>query len=421
MTQDTNKLGQDYAAALEMMKAQQEMMLKMQEQMMKMQEQLNQKENSEEEMKEIEEIKEEGILPEIEIRKIKSVYSDNRGTIEEIRKVYNSDAATFTDNRGTRILVEVPSNINKYINDSEGILEDAITKNSDKILSGYYTYSQVKNMLPYIDVVNEVEKGKIITEIPGGLNFIMTYAYHILNEEGSDVALEKAICVSLASEQYSFITSVVLEHLKYDKNITEITQKDVVESIGEEHLIKFEKNIDNWKKLDIEEALGYTNIKQRSIRNKTISTDGKVTKGGLAGVATGAAVGSVIPIVGTVIGGLIGGAVGIGVTANEVTDENFNAMLDIVYKEAHNLSLEYLLTDKEWEDYKDKFNDKFDVELLENMFKSTNRNEFARKILVKLLEESDIRDYREEIFFENELNAKEILDKIKEVLSTYKI
>lgn len=417
MKQDTNKLAQDYATALEIMKAQQEMIMKMQEQMMKMQEQLNQKENSEEEIKEVE----EGILPEIEIRKIKSVYSDARGTIEEIRKVYNFDADTFTDNNGTRLLVEVPSNINKYINDSEGILEDAISKNSDKILSGYYTYSQVKNMLPYIDVVNEVEKGKIITEIPGGLNFIMTYAYHILNEESSDVALEKAICVSLASEQYSFITSVVLEHLKYDKNITEITQKDVVESIGEEHLIKFEKNIDNWKKLDIEEALGYTNIKQRSIRDKTISTNGKVTKGGIAGVATGAAVGSVIPIVGTVVGGLIGGAVGIGATANEVTDENSNAMLDIVYKEAHNLSFEYLLTDKEWEDYKEKFKVKFDIELLGNMFKSTNRNEFARKILVELLEESDIRDYREEIFFENELNTKEILDKIKEVLSTYKL
>lgn len=124
------------------------------------------------------------------------------------------------------------------------------------------------------------------------------------------------------------------------------------------------------------------------------------TAGWVGGAATGAALGSFVPIIGTGIGGFIGGVTGAflgGGAAQKVADiilddwleikDDIEIMLDILNKVFGELAFEYLLSEKEIEiiigelkslDLKSKMMD---------MYASSNRQEYARKLLKTLIEE----------------------------------
>lgn len=116
--------------------------------------------------------------------------------------------------------------------------------------------------------------------------------------------------------------------------------------------------------------------------------------GGTAGWVGGAAIGSaILPGIGTVVGGLIG-SIGAGAVANKATDtvlgnfieDDADEMVRIIEKQFGELAVDYLLNQKEAEKVADNLQGKLDGKILKKMYASTDRKDFARDILILLIE-----------------------------------
>ena len=147
----------------------------------------------------------------------------------------------------------------------------------------------------------------------------------------------------------------------------------------------------------------------------TLSTVGGGTGGWIAGAAAGSAV---LPGIGTVVGGLIGSIAG-GTVAGKVNDavvgsfieDDADEMVKIIQGEFTKLAEDYLLNQKEAEKSVDKLSEKLDGSLLKDMFVSDDREEFARSILVPIIENETKK--REHI---GPVSEEVILDSLKIVL-----
>ncbi|MGX2967479.1 hypothetical protein ACWIW6_05430 [Ursidibacter sp. B-7004-1] len=116
------------------------------------------------------------------------------------------------------------------------------------------------------------------------------------------------------------------------------------------------------------------------------------TAGWAGGAAAGAAVGSMIPVVGTAVGGIVGGVLGafgggwIGNKASSavmdqlITDDS-KEMEDILGKEFGKLGEAYLLSQKEADLISDRLKDNLSGNTLQDMYKSSDRYQFAHNLL----------------------------------------
>ena len=127
---------------------------------------------------------------------------------------------------------------------------------------------------------------------------------------------------------------------------------------------------------------------------KNLANTTSTVAGGTAGWIGGAAVGSaVFPGVGTVIGGLIG-SLSAGAVANKATDTVLGAFIEddademvlIIEKQFAELAKDYLLNQKEAEKITDALKDRLDGKKLKEMFASSDRQAYARDMLVPLIE-----------------------------------
>lgn len=120
--------------------------------------------------------------------------------------------------------------------------------------------------------------------------------------------------------------------------------------------------------------------------------------GWVGGAAAGAAIGSAVPLLGTVAGGVIGGILGAvgggtvvrGLTksvADEIVEDDAQALIEVLQAELCSLSLEYGLSEGEVEEIIDVVRDTADEEWLRRMYKETGgRREPGRRFVRRKFE-----------------------------------
>lgn len=128
---------------------------------------------------------------------------------------------------------------------------------------------------------------------------------------------------------------------------------------------------------------------------KNFTNTATTVAGGTGGWLGGAALGSaVLPGVGTVVGGLIG-SVAAGAVTGKATDailgafieDDADEMVRKIEETFGDLAIDYLLNQKEAERIIDQLSGKLDGKKLKDMYASGNREQFARDLLIPLIEE----------------------------------
>ena len=127
---------------------------------------------------------------------------------------------------------------------------------------------------------------------------------------------------------------------------------------------------------------------------KNITNTTTTVAAGAAGWLGGAAIGSaILPGIGTVIGGLLG-SVGSGAIAGKATntvhdkfvEDDAEEMIKIIEKKFSDLAVEYLLNKKEAEISIDNLKEKLSGNTLKDMYADSNKEQFATKLLVPIIE-----------------------------------
>ena len=147
--------------------------------------------------------------------------------------------------------------------------------------------------------------------------------------------------------------------------------------------------------LDISRAIKGEMSKTQLFKNMT-KTAANVA-GSIGGMAIGAAIGALIPWGSTSTGALIGGIVGLIIGSiitskiaskilNRFIEDDAKEMLDLFEVELEQHVYNHLLNEKELQNLLSIFKSKYKIpKLLRQMFKSTNREQFAREIIQKEL------------------------------------
>lgn len=336
---------------------------------------------------------------------------------------------------GKPMKIEVPSDkfdgavkaLEEKIRDGNvpGVTNPAEAKNIVK--KGHFTYNQIKNIAKagtIESITYDSVNGVITSTSSFGITATMTLATSIWNGEDVETALRTATYSGLKVGGTAFVTTVMSSQLsKAGLNSTLVGSSEVIVSFmgpkASAVLINAFRTgkpiygaaaMKSAAKLLRSNAItaGVTvivlsstdviNIFRGRISGKqlfknftsTISTVGGGTGGWIAGAAAGSAI---LPGVGTVIGGLIGSVTG-GTVAGKVNDavvgnfieDDADEMVKIIQDEFMILAEDYLLNQKEAEKSIDKLSEQLDGTLLKDMFASDNREEFARSILVPIVE-----------------------------------
>ena len=92
-------------------------------------------------------------------------------------------------------------------------------------------------------------------------------------------------------------------------------------------------------------------------------------------------------------------------------EEDADKMIKIIQDVFTELSSEYLLSAKEAEKSIDKLKDKLDEKVLKNMFASNNREEFARDLLIPIIENETKK--RKHI---SNISTEQMIDEVREIL-----
>mgnify|MGYP000871913854 FL=1 len=336
---------------------------------------------------------------------------------------------------GKPMKIEVPSDkfdgavkaLEEKIRDGNvpGVTNPAEAKNIVK--KGHFTYNQIKNIAKagtIESITYDSVNGVITSTSSFGITATMTLATSIWNGEDVETALRTATYSGLKVGGTAFVTTVMSSQLsKAGLNSTLVGSSEVIVSFmgpkASAVLINAFRTgkpiygaaaMKSAAKLLRSNAItaGVTvivlssadviNIFRGRISGKqlfknftsTISTVGGGTGGWIAGAAAGSAI---LPGVGTVIGGLIGSVTG-GTVAGKVNDavvgnfieDDADEMVKIIQDEFMTLAEDYLLNQKEAEKSIDKLSEQLDGTLLKDMFASDDREEFARSILVPIVE-----------------------------------
>lgn len=372
-------------------------------------------------------------------------------------------AFRYYTNNGKPMAIEVPSD--KYEaavsameekirrGQVKGITDPSEAKNIVK--KGHFTYEQAKNIakagtvesLTY-DAIN----GVIISASSFGISAVVSFATSMWNGDDFDIALKNAATSGIRVGGTTFITTVLASQLsKAGLNSALVGSSEaIVRLMGPKasailanafrsgtniygaaamksaarllrgNVITASVSVVVLSTFDIADILRGRISGKQLFKNLTNTTSS--VAGGTAGWVGGAAIGSAIfPGVGTVVGGLIG-SIGAGMLANKASDailsniveDDADELVRIIEKEFSNLALDYLLTQKEAEKVADALRDMLNGKLLKDMFASNNKSNFARDLLIPLIE-SEVSK-REKIFLPtNEQFIYEIKNILEEI------
>ena len=372
-------------------------------------------------------------------------------------------AFRYYTNNGKPMAIEVPSD--KYEaavsameekirrGQVKGITDPSEAKNIVK--KGHFTYEQAKKIakagtvesLTY-DAIN----GVIISASSFGISAVVSFATSMWNGDDFDIALKNAATSGIRVGGTTFITTVLASQLsKAGLNSALVGSSEaIVRLMGPKasailanafrsgtniygaaamksaarllrgNVITASVSVVVLSTFDIADILRGRISGKQLFKNLTNTTSS--VAGGTAGWVGGAAIGSAIfPGVGTVVGGLIG-SIGAGMLANKASDailsniveDDADELVRIIEKEFSNLALDYLLTQKEAEKVADALRDMLNGKLLKDMFASNNKSNFARDLLIPLIE-SEVSK-REKIFLPtNEQFIYEIKNILEEI------
>ena len=377
-----------------------------------------------------------------------------------INECYDNDGNFRYLADGKPMKIEVPSDkfdgavkaLEEKIRDGRvpGVTDPAEAKNIVK--KGHFTYNQIKNIAKagtIESITYDSVNGAITSTSSFGITATVTLATSIWNGEDIDTALKTATYSGLKVGGTAFVTSVMSSQLsKAGLNSALVGSSEAIVSFmgpkASAILINAFRTgkpiygaaaMKSAAKLLRSNAItaGVTvvvlssaellNIFRGRISGKqlfknltsTLSTVGGGTGGWIAGATAGSAV---FPGIGTVVGGLIGSIAG-GTVAGKVNDavvgrfieDDADEMVKIIQSEFTKLAEDYLLNQKEAEKSVDKLSEKLDGSLLKDMFVSDDREEFARSILVPIIENETKK--REHI---GPVSEEVILDSLKIVL-----
>lgn len=306
-----------------------------------------------------------------------------------------------------------------------GVTDPAEAKNI--VRKGHFTYVQAKNVakagtiesLTY-DAVN----GVIISSSAMGVTAVITLATNLWNGEDFDKSLKLATCSGLKVGGTAFATTILASQLsKAGLNSALVGSSEaIVTFIGPKAsavLINAFRNGSNiygaaamksaakllrgnavtaGVTVVVLSSFDIANIFRGRISGKqlfkNLTNTATTVAGGTGGWLGGAALGSaILPGVGTVVGGLVG-SIAAGGAAGKATDailgsfieDDADAMVKIIQDEFEVLAQEYLLNQKETEKSVDKLGDILDGKLLKDMFASNDRKEFAKNMLIPIIE-----------------------------------
>lgn len=362
---------------------------------------------------------------------------------------------------GKPMQIEVPSD--KY-DDALKAMEEKIRNGQVKgvtdpeeakniVRKGHFTYAQAKNIAKAGTIESltyDAANGAIIATSAFGVTAIITLATSVWNGEDFEDALKIATYSGLKVGGTAFVTSILAAQLsKAGLNSALVGSSEAIVSMmgpkasailinafrtGAKPIYGAAAMKSAAKLLRgnaitagvtfvVLSSFDVANIFRGRISGKqlfknmagTAATVGGGTGGWIAGAAVGSAL---LPGVGTVIGGIAGSLVG-GAAAGKATnavvgafiEDDADEMVKIIQDVFTDMASEYLLSNKEAEKSVDKLRDILDGKMLKNMFASSDRKQFARNMLVPIIEKEVSK--REII---HELSTEQMVNCVKAVL-----
>ncbi|MBU3178389.1 hypothetical protein KPL47_18860 [Clostridium estertheticum] len=302
------------------------------------------------------------------------------------------------------------------------------------VRKGHFTYEQARNVAKFGTVESitfDAVNGAIIATAAFGLSTVLTFATSIWNGDDFNTALKSATYSGLKVGGITFVTAVLASQLsKAGLNSALVGSSEAIVSImgtkASAMLVNAFRSGTNIygaaamksaaKMLRGNAITGAISVVVLSsvdvvsifrgrisgaqlFKNvaNTASTVAGGTAGWVGGAAAGAAVGSVVPILGTAIGGFVGGLLGSfaagsvaskvsNAVLNEFIQDDADEMVHIIETVFTQMAEDYLLNQKEAENIIDNLKNNLGGSTLKDMFASSSRKEFARKLLINHVE-----------------------------------
>lgn len=343
----------------------------------------------------------------------------------------------YYSENGKPMQIEVPSD-EKIYNDAIKSMEEKIRRGqvegvtdpaeAKKIIKkGHFTYAQARNIAKagtVESITYDAVNGAIIASSALGISVVLTFATSVWNGENFDVALKNATYSGLKVGGTAFITSILASQLsKAGLNSALVGSSEaIVGMMGPKAsavLVNAFRNGSNiygatamksaakllrgnvitaGVTVVVLSSFDVANIFRGRISGKqlfkNLANTTSTVAGGTAGWIGGAALGSaILPGLGTFLGGVLG-SVSAGAAANKATDallgsfieDDANEMVRIIEKVFGELAQDYLLNQKEAEKSVDYLQTILDGRILKAMFASSDRKDFARQLLVPIIE-----------------------------------
>lgn len=359
-----------------------------------------------------------------------------------ISECFENGKFRYLNSDGSPMQVEVPSD--KYdaaIQAMENRIKNGevpgVTDPEDAkkiVRKGHFTYEQTKNIAKAGTVESitfDAVNGAIIATSAFGISTVLSFATSVWNGDSFDVAIKNATYTGLKVGGTTFVTAVLASQLsKAGLNSALVSSSEAIVSImgpkASALLVNAFRSgsniygaaamksaakllrgnaITGAVSVVVLSSVDVVNIFRGRISGKqlfknvanTAATVAGGTAGWVGGATAGAAIGSVIPIVGTAVGGFIGGVLGsfaAGAASNKVSntvlgafiEDDAEEMVRIIEKVFQELATDYLLNQKEAESIVDALKNELTGRTLKDMFASSNRKAFAKKLLVKHIE-----------------------------------
>lgn len=302
-------------------------------------------------------------------------------------------------------------------------------KDASKIVKrGNFTYAQARNIAKagtVESILYDAASGAVIATTAFGLSTMLTFAVSLWNGDEPDIALKSAAYSGLKVGGSVFITNILAGQLaKAGLNSAMVEGSEaLVHILGPKAsavLINAFRNGSNiygaaamrsaakllrsnvitsgltivvLSSVDVVDVFR-KRISGAQLFKNFVSTTSAVVGGGV-GWLGGAAIGSAIfPGVGTIVGGISGAIVAGNATqkltknvTDKFTESDAEQMSKVLEEEFLVLASEYLLSKKEAEKALDRLQCKLDAKEIKNMFSSSDRKQYARKMLVPLIED----------------------------------
>ena len=308
---------------------------------------------------------------------------------------------------GSPMQIEVPSD--KY-DDAVRAMEERIRRGQvpgvtdpkeakNIVRKGHFTYEQAKNIAKFGTVESlsyDAVNGAIIGATTFGITTVLSFAVAVWNGKNFDDALHDAVSSGFQVGGVAFATAVLAGQLTKAGayGLVANTSEQIVRIMGPKAasvVVLSTFDVVNIFRGRISGAQLFKNLV-----NTSASVAGG-TAGWAAGASAGAALGSFVPGIGTAIGGVVGGLFGAfaggsaaGKVASAVTDEfiedDAKEMVGIIEDEFQHLAVDYLLNQSEAEEAVEYLAGEITGASLKDMYASSNRHAFARKLIVPNIE-----------------------------------